>query len=83
MISTSIPIETPEGISFDYELAEKPQILAANKIDIPEAAEALAKIQSLADAEGLELYPVSAVTGQGVKQLVGAAKRRLDLMAGS
>jgi GTP-binding protein len=62
---------------FDYRLGERKQILAANKIDIPEAAGSLEKIRSLAERKGLDFYPVSAVTRQGVKELVGAVRREI------
>lgn len=62
---------------FDYRLGEKKQILAANKIDIPEAAGSLEKIRSLAERKGLDFYPISAVTRQGVKELVGAVRREI------
>lgn len=72
-----------ELTSFDADLGGKPQILAANKIDIPEAAEALEKVRALADAEGLDFYPVSAVTREGVRHLVGAMKRGLERLEDS
>jgi GTP-binding protein len=63
---------------FGKELGIKGQILAANKTDIPEAAGNLEKIRALAEEEGLPLYPISAVTREGVKRLVGAMKQGLD-----
>ena len=63
---------------FDFRLGERKQILAANKIDIPEAAASLEKIRSLAERNNLDFYPISAVTRQGVKELVGAVKKELD-----
>jgi GTP-binding protein len=63
---------------FDNDLGVKGQILAANKTDIPEAARNLEKVRALADEEGLPLYPISAVTREGVRELVGAMKRGLD-----
>jgi len=67
-----------ELASFDAGLGGKAQILAANKIDLPEAKETLEKVRVFAAETGLELYPVSAVTREGVKSLVGAMKRGLD-----
>ena len=63
---------------FDKDLGVKNQILAANKTDIPEAARNLEKVRALAEEEGLPLYPISAVTREGVRELVGAMKRGLD-----
>jgi len=67
-----------ELASFKGDLGEKPQILAANKTDIPETAEALEKVRALAADVGLEVYPISAVTREGVRSLVGAMKSGLD-----
>ena len=63
---------------FDFRLGERKQILAANKIDIPEAAESLEKVRSLAKRDNLDFYAISAVTRQGVRELVGAVKKELD-----
>lgn len=62
---------------YDPELAKRPQIIAANKIDagIPEQLEVL---REYADKHGYELYPISAVTGDGVKELIDAIVRKLD-----
>jgi GTP-binding protein len=67
---------------FGKDLGVKDQILAANKTDIPEAARNLERIRALAEEEGLPLYPLSAVTREGVKQLVGAMKQGLDRIEG-
>ncbi|MBR5942445.1 MAG: Obg family GTPase CgtA, partial [Clostridia bacterium] len=62
---------------YDPELAKRPQIIAANKIDagIPEQLEVL---REYADAHGYELYPISAATGEGIKELLAAIVRKLD-----
>jgi GTP-binding protein len=62
---------------FDFRLGERKQILAANKIDIPEAAASLERLRSLAERNNLDFYPISAVTRQGVKELVDAVKSEL------
>ena len=63
---------------FDPELMGKPQIVVANKIDLPEgraAAKALGK--KLPKAFG-PLYVISAATTEGVQALVYAIGRKLD-----
>ena len=62
---------------YDADLATRPQIIAANKCDaaIPEQIELL---QKYADENGCEMYPISAVTGEGIKELVSAIVRKLD-----
>ena len=58
-------------------LEEKPMLLAASKMDIANK-EKLAKLRRYAKKHGLELYPISAATGEGVDQLKLAMSRRLE-----
>jgi len=60
------------------DLREKPQLVAFNKMDLPEAAEAWPRMREKLWSMGLEAWPISAVTGQGVRELleVVAAKLR-------
>jgi GTPase len=53
-------------------LAERPQIVAVNKMDLLETQENLERIQAAVDQAGFQLFPISAVTGQGVDKLVQA-----------
>jgi GTP-binding protein len=55
------------------ELLERPQLVAATKRDVVDDALALEKLERAARQLGLELVPVSAVTGDGLTRL----KRRL------
>ncbi len=55
------------------ELLERPQLVAATKRDVVEDALALEKLERAARQLGLEVVPVSAVTGDGLTRL----KRRL------
>ncbi len=58
---------------YSTELARRPEIIAATKIDLPDSRAALTGFrEALAPAE---VHPVSAVTGEGVRELVGAAFR--------
>jgi GTP-binding protein len=55
------------------ELLERPQLVAATKRDVIEDPQALAALERAAADIGLEVVPVSAVTGDGLTRL----KRRL------
>jgi len=55
-------------------LAAKPGIVAPNKMDVPEAREALPAFR---DETGRECFPLSAVTGEGIEDLLGEIARRL------
>ncbi|HWR97740.1 MAG TPA: GTPase ObgE [Candidatus Methanoperedens sp.] len=61
-------------------LADKPQLLVANKADLPEAAENLKRLKSFAAKRRVALYVISAATRQGLKELVYAMKQQLDRM---
>ncbi|HHW00536.1 MAG TPA: GTPase ObgE [Clostridiaceae bacterium] len=51
-------------------LMDKPQVVAANKIDIPGAADNLKKFTEVVEAKGYRVFPISAATGKGVKELM-------------
>jgi GTP-binding protein len=63
---------------YDPKLAQRPQIVALNKIDLPDVRRNLARIAVPFKKRGLELIPVSAATGEGVPQLLEAAWRILS-----
>ncbi|MFB5678507.1 GTPase ObgE [Paenibacillus terreus] len=65
---------------YNAGLAERPQIVAANKMDMPEAAENLEKFkeQVAAVRPDLEIMPISSLTRQGVKELLYRAADLLD-----
>jgi GTP-binding protein len=56
---------------FDPALLEKPQILAANKIDLPEAREKVAALKTVAGARNIAFCSVSALSGEGLAELRG------------
>jgi GTP-binding protein len=58
-------------------LAQRPQIIAANKMDIPEAAENLELFRAEV-GEDVPVFPISAVTREGLKELIYAIADRLD-----
>lgn len=62
---------------YDANLAAKPQLIALNKIDLPEAAEILPKVKEYFQKKGEKVYPISAVTGQGIPALLKALVENL------
>jgi GTP-binding protein len=62
---------------FNPELAEKRQIIVINKIDLPEVRENLPKVAPWFEERGLKLFPISAVTGEGVPPLLDEIARQL------
>lgn len=62
---------------FNTGLAEKPQIMAVNKMDLPDAASNFEAVQVALKALGLPVYAISAVTGEGVAALLEAVATHL------
>ena len=56
--------------NYDARLAEKPQIVAANKVDMPEALERADALEEKLSAEGVSMMRISAFTGEGVDKLL-------------
>lgn len=57
-----------ELVKYNIRLEEKPQIIAANKMDILNGEE-LEKLKSELEPKGYKIYPVSAATRQGIEEL--------------
>lgn len=58
--------------AYNPELMKKPQVIAANKVDAiyDEAESALPALKAEFEAKGIRVFPISAVSGQGVKELL-------------
>ena len=58
--------------AYNPELLKKPQVIAANKIDViyGESNEILEKLRSEFEPEGKKVFPISAVSGKGLKELL-------------
>jgi len=55
---------------FDSALAQKPQLVAVNKIDLPSVRVQLAKIKDAFASVGTTAFFVSAATGEGITELM-------------
>ena len=66
-----------ELAQYGERLRSCPQIVAANKMDIPEAQENLERFRARFGAE-VESYPISAATGEGVQLLMQKAAQLLE-----
>jgi GTP-binding protein len=56
-------------------LSAKPRIVAANKVDAMDEPERLDKLRAHLETLGVDLYPISAVTGAGLQPLLEAMWR--------
>ena len=63
--------------SFGAGLEKKPIIMAASKLDVANK-DKLAKLKRYCTKQGLELFPISAVTGKGIDELKYAIAEKLE-----
>jgi GTP-binding protein len=67
-----------ELAAYGHGLADKPTLVALNKTDALDAETIAARREILAAACGHDVFTISAVTGNGVDRLLGAALREVD-----
>jgi len=67
-----------ELTAYSSTIADKPEILVANKIDSLDEPERLQEFESFCQSQGLEFHAISAVTGTGLKELIYAVRRKLE-----
>ncbi len=72
---TNIEKINNELLKYNENLAKRPQIIAANKMDIPEAAENFEKIKAV---YGDNVFPISAAANEGLDDLLMAVAKILE-----
>jgi GTP-binding protein len=80
------PIEDYQNLNrelglYNTALAAKPQIVAVNKIDTPEAGRKLPEVLRYFKKIRKEIYPISALTGEGLLDLLASVARHLSRRA--
>jgi GTP-binding protein len=63
---------------FNGELLERKQLVVASKIDVLAHPAKLEKLEKMCRDRALPCLAISAVTGAGIKEFVGAVGRMLD-----
>jgi GTP-binding protein len=63
---------------FKTTLAERPQIVVLNKMDLPDARDRWHKVQAAIHTRGLPAYAISAATGEGVRELMAQVGQSLS-----
>jgi len=76
------PIESVEKINgelyaYNEELAKRPQIIAANKMDVPEAEENFERLKKEYEPRGFKVFPISAASNVGLTELINAVREEL------
>jgi len=86
MLDVSLPDRDPrqdfaalnrELALYRAELAHRPQLVALNKMDLLPPLDKLAVVESSLEEQGFPVFRISALTGEGVAALMGAAATRL------
>lgn len=77
------PIEAFENLKkevsqFDKNLLERPFVVAGNKIDVKEARDKAEEIKNYFKEKKIPFFAISAVTGEGVKELLFALEELLQ-----
>lgn len=63
---------------YNPKLAERPQVIAANKLDLPEGKENLESFKKAVEAKGYKVFPISAATNAGIKELMFSVAAQLS-----
>jgi len=63
---------------FSPELAAKPQVVVLNKMDLPQAQEIWPIVEAAMREQHLPVFAISAVTGQGTRELLYAVLEMLE-----
>ena len=66
--------------AYNPELLKKPQVIAANKIDaiFGDENEIIASLKAEFEKDGIKVFPISAVSGKGLKELLYEVKNLLS-----
>lgn len=66
--------------AYDPEVAKRPQVIAANKIDaiFDLETDPVSRIKEEFEPKGIAVYPISAVSGQGIKELLYHVNEMLE-----
>ena len=74
-----------ELVAYNADIAKRPQVIAANKIDAiyddGESENPIELLKKEFEPQGYKVFPISAVSGQGVKELLYYVKQQLDGIA--
>ncbi|MFO7173862.1 MAG: GTPase ObgE [Bacillota bacterium] len=63
---------------YNPRLLERPMLVAFNKMDLPDAQQNLPRVREALERRGYPVYPISGVTGQGIRELILAAAAAIE-----
>ncbi len=69
-----------ELANYNEDMADRPQIVIATKIDALDDPERLESLRAVAGRDGKEFIAISSVANKGLKELVSLVARKLDIL---
>ncbi len=68
--------------AYNPQIAERPQVIAANKTDLiyGEEDETISRLKKEFEPQGIQVFPISGVSGKGIKELLYAVSQKLDTL---
>ena len=65
--------------AYNPEISQRPQVIAANKIDViyPDGEDPLKRLKDEFEPKGIKVFPISGVTGKGIQELLYYVSDRL------
>ena len=75
---TDYEVINRELAAYDLQLATRPQIVVATKIDALDEPERLEKLRERARKDERKFFAISSVTGEGVRELINAVGREVE-----
>ncbi len=68
--------------AYNPDIAKRPQIIAANKTDViyPDGEDPITRLKAEFEPKGMKVYPISGVTGAGLKELLYGVSKMLQEM---
>ena len=69
-ITSNYDVIMSELREFSQELADKPVVVAANKMDLPDSRELFPEFQEALEARGVKVFAVSGATREGIDELL-------------
>lgn len=70
-----------ELAAYNEELIKRPQVIAANKLDVlygEDEEQVIQKLKDTFEPQGIKVFPISAVSGKGIKELLYHVREMLD-----
>jgi GTP-binding protein len=64
---------------YNLRLTERPQVIVANKMDMPDSEENLLQFKENLGADETPIFPVSAITRKGLRKLILAVADKVDV----